>query len=217
MEPTTNDDDPLAIVDQWIAFKDRIDAETYALGRIAFEVIAQGRPPTIRQMVGTLGRSADDIRRAADRLAKMGLLTMAEPGGRITGSFGLTVDETEYQIDMNGHRLFAWCALDAVGIPAALGANATVTAPVAGRRQPLQLRFADGRIHDGNDDDVRVSLPDAHMDAHIRQEVCPNIALYQADAAPRHPGVALLSLDDAVAMGQRMWRDPRQAGGGGGP
>lgn len=49
----------------------------------------------------------------------------ADAGGRtVTGASGLTCLPTARALDLDGHRLHTWCALDAAGIRAALGVDA---------------------------------------------------------------------------------------------
>lgn len=193
------------IVDEWIAFKDGIDAGTYAVGRFAFDAIALGERPTLEDAARSLGRAEDDVRKAADRLQGWGLLTRDEADGRVTGAFGLTVEPTEYRLDLNGRRLHAWCALDAVGIPAALEADAVVEAPVRGSDEAIRLRIEAGRLVDDGGLDVTIALPDVRLEADVRREVCPEIAFHPTSDVPRHPRVAHLALDQALAAGRRMW------------
>lgn len=193
------------IVDEWIAFKDGIDTDTYAVGRFAFEAIARGEEPRLEDAARSLRREAADVREAADRLTGWGLVTLDEAGGRVTGAYGLTVEPTEYRLDLDGLRLHAWCALDAVGIPAALEADAVVEAPVRGSDDMIRLRIEGGRLVDDGGQDVRIALPDVRLEADVRRDVCPEIAFYRAADAPRHPRVAHLDLDEAIAVGHRMW------------
>lgn len=193
------------IVDEWIAFKDGIDADTYAVGRYAFEAISRGEETTLEDAARSLGREAEDVREAAERLAGWGLVTLDEADGRVTGAYGLTVEPTEYRLDLDGRRLHAWCALDAVGIPAALGADAIVDAPIRGSDDTIRLRIEGGRLVDDGGQDIRIALPDVRLDADVRRDVCPEIAFYRAADAPPHPRVAHLALDEAIAVGHRMW------------
>jgi alkylmercury lyase len=65
--------------------------------------------------------------------------------GRVLGSAGLTLAHGPHGLEIGGHAFRTWCAFDALGIPAALVADARVETAccVCGRSIVVELR--DGR------------------------------------------------------------------------
>lgn len=130
---------------------------------------------------------------------RRGLLTVDE-SGLVTGSLGLTVEPTEYRVRLGQRSLYAWCALDAVGIPAALRADAIVE-----WKGGLRVEIKSGRIASARPRNVAISLPDPRLDVSIRKEICPTITFRIDEKEPDHPGVAFLTLDEAADLGRKTW------------
>jgi alkylmercury lyase len=58
-------------------------------------------------------------------LARAGLVEQ-DPTGAITGAHGLTLAPTRHHLVLAGVDLHTWCALDAIGIPAAVDTDAEI-------------------------------------------------------------------------------------------
>lgn len=190
------------IANAWDQLRDSLEPGAHELGRHAFEQISEGRSVTIESAGRDLNRPAEEAQKQATYLVRRGLLTV-DDSGSITGALGLTTEPTQYRLLLNGRALFTWCALDAVGIPAALGADALVQTTIEGR--PFEVRLESGRLLRASRRDVGISLPNPKMDVSIRQSVCPEIRFHLESHAPQHPGVALLSLDEAMDSARRIW------------
>lgn len=202
MNSRTGPEKNARIENAWDQLRDSIEPGAHELGCYAFEQIAEGRSVTIESAGRGLNRPAEEARKQATFLVRRGLLTV-DDSGSIIGALGLTTEPTQYRLLLNGRALFTWCALDAVGIPAALGADAIVQTTIEGR--PFEVRLQRGRLAAASRRDVRISLPDPQMDVSIRQSVCPEIRFHLESHAPQHPGVALLSLDEAMDSARRIW------------
>jgi hypothetical protein len=77
-------------------------------------LINNGRPPRaneLRQLLGEL-----DVDCALQRLGKDDLVVLDAAGQRIVGAYPVTVESTPHRIIMNGHSIYAMCALDAVSV-----------------------------------------------------------------------------------------------------
>lgn len=123
------------------------------------------------------------------------------------GAAGLTLGEGPHGLTIDGHSFRTWCAFDALGIPAALGADATVetTCGVCGRRIEVDLR--DG--HPSGRTSARLWL--SAGGAAMRADFCtPTVLLCsQAHAetwAERHGGHGrALTVADAADLGATDW------------
>ena len=127
----------------------------------------------------------------------------------LVGVHGLAARATPHRIEHAGGTVHTWCALDAIGIPAALVLDATaVTAcPCCGDELRVSLRAG----HPSADPDVRLWLP-AGPCSHLVEDFCRHTNLYCNPAhlasvvPPDQPGQAI-DVAAAAATGRPTWRD----------
>lgn len=129
----------MAAWDQWEA--DRPPAER-ALTRVAFQALIAGKSPTVTALAPVSGFSPAHLTRTLETMVAQGLATV--DGDRITGIGGLSLVPAPHTLEGKGRTYGAWCALDAIGIPAALGGTWTVSSRIAPDDGAVALTFADG-------------------------------------------------------------------------
>lgn len=90
-----------------------------------------------------LGESLEQVEAALADLDRQGLIRRNQRG-EVVGSVGLSVEPSRHQLFIGPTRFWTWCAYDAIGILAALGATGEVhsKSPLTGA--PIDLRFRDG-------------------------------------------------------------------------
>jgi alkylmercury lyase len=129
--------------------------------------------------------------------------------GVVVGVHGLTTRPTAHRIEHAGGMVHTWCALDAIGIPAALAldAAAVTTCPACG----AVLRVS---LHGGvpaADDDKRLWLPGGQC-THLVEDFCRHANLYctadhvASKIAPGTPGWAV-TVTEAAGIGRVEWAD----------
>jgi hypothetical protein len=121
-------------------------------------IVAQGRPPAFAEVADRLGMRPDAVKAAYERLhARHALflqpgsheIRMAHPFSGVPTAFRVTAGRVQY---------WANCAWDALGIPAALHADAHIDAETGGDRKSVQLKVEAGRVA-GWDGLVHFPLP----------------------------------------------------------
>ncbi len=125
--------------DQWE--RDRLPAER-ALTQAAFRALLTGQTPTVGELAPIGAFSADTLLATLETMVDQGLATV--DGDQITGIGGLSLVPAPHALQWNGRPYWTWCALDAVGIPAALGKSATVSSRIVPKGDAVTLRFEDG-------------------------------------------------------------------------
>jgi len=126
------------------AFLASFSPEETTIMRHAFRAILEGAPAAIADLGAASGLPGPVAEGAVRRLLERGTLVMED--GRITGSRGLSLTETPHRLVLAGRPRYAFCAVDAVGIPVALGVEATVDSRCHHCRRPLHLEIRDGAI-----------------------------------------------------------------------
>lgn len=112
--------DPLAEAKKWAgAFHALLSA------------LADGRPATIGELARAAGQTPEETEAALRAISDVEW----DAEGRVTG-FGMTLNPTPHQVETGGHRLYAWCAADALGgcLPSAGPSRSPHVAPRPGRR-----------------------------------------------------------------------------------
>jgi hypothetical protein len=129
--------------------------------------------------------------------------------GFLVGVHGLVARTTTHRIEHAGGTVHTWCALDAIGIPAALLLDATaITAcPCCGVELRVPVRAGDPSA----EPDVRLWLPSGPC-SHLVEDFCRHANLYCStthltSVVPRdQPGQAI-DVAAAAAIGRATWRD----------
>lgn len=125
--------------DQWEAARPPGER---ALTRAAFRVFVEGHTPTVAELAPVGGFSRGTLTVTLQTMVAQGLATVE--GDRITGIGGLSLVPAPHALQWKGRTYWTWCALDAIGIPAALGGSATVVSWVTPAGDAITLAFADG-------------------------------------------------------------------------
>ena len=114
----------------------------------AFALLLTGREPIDTSELGTAtGASIATLEAILDELASAGWIDRDQgcEGGRVTGSAGLSLTIGPHRLTMDGATYRTWCAYDAIGIPAALHADAIVETDCAVRGRPITLEMSRGQ------------------------------------------------------------------------
>lgn len=133
--------------------------------RLLLTALAEGRPATVAELAAAAGQDAGEV--AALLHAVPGVEWDAE--GRVTGA-GMTLNHTPHQVEVDGHRLYAWCAPDALGMLPAIGRTVRISSACPATGQTITVTADPGGVRDvqppaavvsalitGDPDDVRGS------------------------------------------------------------
>jgi len=168
--------------------------------------LAKGRPVSQTTLAMTLGCPAERVAAALEQA------TSAEydHDGNIVG-YGLTLGETSHALEINGRRLYAWCAFDTLMFPALIGQTARVSSHCAATGTPVSLTVAPNELRDVEPADAAVSLILPQAAADIRQSFCRHVHFFASvltaeDWASKHKGVEVVSVQDAFGLGRELAR-----------
>ncbi len=135
-------------VEEIAQFLASFSPEEVAVSRRAFHQILDGTPALVAELPTALGLPPLAVDAALARLTERGTVAVVAEPDRIVGVRGLSLVETDHRLTVDGHRLHAWCAVDAVGIPAALRADARVESRCHHCRAPLSVELRGGAVVD---------------------------------------------------------------------
>ena len=168
------------------------------LARSLLRELAKGRPVSISTV----------DQRAADIVARWPNVEF-DSEGRVVALSGLSLTPTAHRFTVGDRRLYTWCAWDTLFLPAILGQHASVRSrcPITGT--DVRLTVAPNGIVDVDQPAPRVSFPPptTTATADITGTFCCHVHFLAGAAAAdqwliRHPGGAVLELDDAYELGR---------------
>jgi hypothetical protein len=112
------------------------DTPGAALSRAAFMAILDSRAPLLSDLTRATDASPDEV----DRLIGRGL--MLDDTGHVVAAHGLSlVPARQHRLTMRDRQFWTWCAIDVVGIPAGLAADAVAEATCHLCGTPVRLEF----------------------------------------------------------------------------
>lgn len=118
------------------------EVRLYVFGQAA-ETGRVRQPPEIAQ---ALGRSPAEVHDAVKRLADGKVLILAPNDGHIWAANPFCAVPSGFRVEARGKTYWGICIWDALGIAAALGADAVIRAPCGDCGDPLTLEVRDGGL-----------------------------------------------------------------------
>lgn len=120
--------------------QDPVEARLLGAG---FRALLAGRSVAAPELAAGSGLPAAEVRERLAGLAAQGLVEL-DDRGTIVGCKGLSLRPTSHRLQLGGRDFYTWCAVDAIGIPAALEADARIESRCAGCGRPLGIDVAGG-------------------------------------------------------------------------
>jgi hypothetical protein len=178
-----------------------------AVGRIAvagFRALWSGRSVILAEL---LASDAAGLTEAADHLRAGGRLEVSDDG-HIVGVHGLTRRSTGHRIEHDGGIVNTWCALDAIGIPAALAidARALTQCPTCGAALAVTLTRGEPQALPG----AVLWYPEVRCD-HLVDDFCAGANLFcSLDHLERwvvdRPGAGtVMTIVEVAELGKEAW------------
>jgi hypothetical protein len=121
--------------------------ETKVLGSIFRFILEFGKSPTLEHLRLSLGKFDKEIIRVLDELEKKDLLLRKKTTQDLACVYPVSLKPTEHRVFLeNGSRLFAMCAVDALGMPIVFNKNARVISRCEECRSEMVFEIKNGEI-----------------------------------------------------------------------
>jgi alkylmercury lyase len=156
------------------------------------------------------GLPRDEIEAATKQLRDAGALEL-DPQGRMVGAHGLTERRTDHTIVARERTWHTWCALDAIGIPVALGIDAEVHTRCRTCGSTVELTVRSGSTSEASD--IVLWRPGGSC-SKVMEDFCATANLFcsaehlerwRADAG--NPPGQVLTIYKAAEEGRHVWSD----------
>ena len=193
-------------------------AETVRRIAIAgFHALWEGRTPMVRELGGGGDRATLD--EAVAHLQAGGRIEIASDG-HLLAVHGLTRRPTRHRIEHRGGSVNTWCALDAIGIPAAheIDARAITTCPSCNRELVVTL-VAGGPVPLAGSSAVLWYPETTSAWDHLVDQFCSDANLFcnldhlQDRMGHETASGAIMTVDEVAEIGLEAWADVSTIGG----
>jgi alkylmercury lyase len=198
-------------------------ADDQWLARTLFQLLSKGEPVEDARLAGAVGRPTEEVSATLEGPAFAPLL-YRDDAGRIVGFSGLGLSElgeTVHRLHVDGHELYAWCAGDALFLPATLERKVRVESrcPVTGERISLIISAEGYSEVDPPEAVMSMLTPEEVADRLGRGEdvirsLCHFLFFFASVEAARewtseHPGTVTFPIEEGFELGRRwiahMW------------
>ena len=169
--------------------------------------LAQGTPAPAEEVAESAGETMGLV----ERLLGWWPGVFRDDRGDVVGFWGLTIGKLvpTHAIEVQGRRLFAWCAWDTLFLPGILGAEARVESACPVTEETISLLVRPDGVAETSHPQAVVSflVPSTAFDADVIQSFCHFVHFFASREAgeawsAEHPGTFLLSLEDAFELGR---------------
>jgi len=147
--------------------------------RAAFRALLEGDPAGREDLATSTGQSPEAVDRALVSLARQGRVAV-DGAGVVVAAGGLSLIATRHRLRLGQRTFHTWCAIDAIGIPAALGSDAVAETACPHCGRDLAIGIRDGATVR---DPGHVAWDPAVACSNVMEEYCPEANLF---CSPEH-------------------------------
>ena len=170
-------------------------------------LLLDGEPVSAERFASSAGIPGEEAREVFVRLRSWG--AEFDTQGNVVGA-GLTLVPTPHRYEVDGHRFYTWCALDAIVFPLVFGHTATIASPDPVSGETIRLTIGAQKVVRVEPDSAVVSSRSAGFATEdVRSSICQYGHFFAScDTASAyaalHRGVslAILAPEEAFRIGQ---------------
>ncbi len=124
--------------------------------------VEESRPPTPPEIARSLGAETSTVESALRRLADAHALVLAPGTSYVWMANPFSAIPTSFPVRARGRDYWGNCIWDALGIPACLGADASIRSDCPDCAEPLALDVRDGELDPPAEGVIHFAVPAAH-------------------------------------------------------
>lgn len=141
----TNGDRPVDLADLAAAIRaarQRFDLEEQHVALALYRQLAEGSPVSVAALAERCGLPAGRTAELLDRWPEV----FRDGDGRVIAFGGLSLAGTKHAFDVDGQRLYTWCAWDSLFLPELIGRTAEVVSECPATGDPVELTVTPHRL-----------------------------------------------------------------------
>ncbi len=183
----------------------KLGGEQKRVALAIYNLLAEGRPVAPVRVGSELGLSEDRI----EEIVASWPGVFRDDETCIVGFWGLALPEMPHALEVDGRRLFGWCAWDTLFLPGLLRVTARVESTCPVTKETISLVVGPDGVDEVSPEGAVVSflLPDRPFDSDIVQSFCHFVHFFVSEEAgsrwvSEHEGTFLLSVEEAFELGR---------------
>ena len=178
--------------------------------QILHSLAGNGRPPTEAELTAVLG--AGNLKVGLQRLGSDDLVVLDARGQMPLGAYPITTEQTPHRISINGHHIYAMCALDAVAVAPMFSTEVKIESSCHLTQAPIVIHMRNSEVLEVlPGPDVTIGVRWQTPSAVAAHSMCLQMVfLRDRDTAGiwqqgDRDAVSLFSLPEAVAFGKAFF------------
>ena len=207
------------IIDLWKGSKEAdYSPESAVFLKIILRALSNGKPISSDYIAKTMGVSHETAVETFVNLQKSG--ADFDDDGDLTG-LTLTLLSTPHELHVNGNKLYAWCALDALFLPGLIEKNAEIVSTCPATGIEIRLTLSPESLLSVEPEGVVLSIVVPGYSAACQSDheggaqgpVCSSMHFFNSRKSAEtwligQPDVAILTLEEAWQLAQEVWVKP---------
>ncbi len=173
-------------------------------------LVKNGHPPSREELIQRLG--PDNVETGLQRLGADDLIVLDADGKNPVGAYPVTIEKTPHKITINGHTIYAMCALDAVSVAPMFDTEVHIDSCCRVSNTPISIRIQGSKILNAQPNDditvgIRWQMP-AGVAAHsmcMEMVFLENRPTAEAWQNSNTESISLFTLAEAVDFGKRFF------------
>jgi alkylmercury lyase len=182
-----------------------VPPERQRIALAIYRLLAEGDPLPPTAAAARLGVTDGEL----DQAMTTWPAALRDERGRLVGYGGLSLSETAHRFEVDGRRLYTWCAWDTLFLPELLDTGAHVRSHCAATGEPIELAVSAAGVERVAPAATVVSMivPREPFGADVVDTFCCHVRFFQSEDAAQpwlkeHDGGFVLTVADAFELGR---------------
>lgn len=191
-------------------YEELFSGELRELMPMITQELAKGKPVTVSQLATRAKMTAKHMQAFLDKMP-----SEWDDQKRLVG-FGLTLNETPYGYEVNGHKMWTACAGDSLLFPMIIGKPGRLTSPCFVTNEPIAIDLTPETLESITPNSAVISIVSPHVDdfTKVRGLICDHQHFFKNAAVTEgwhkeHPGAVIMPVAEAYKLYQevamRIW------------
>ena len=180
---------------------------------IAIQLLSKGEPVSPDQLAKAWGLPIEHVQSIFEQASALGTLQLDESGNMVGTAISLVPSNHKFKID--GKKLYAWCAYDAIYAPGVIGKNAIIDSVDPISNGTIRIKVSPEGVTESEPKEIFATVVGMDADARGGAESprCNQMYFFASEEnaskwAADHPGVAIMTVDQLFNVAKEFQIEP---------
>jgi len=185
---------------------------------VALQFLSKGEPVSPESLVEAWGMPIENVHAIFEQASALGTLQLDDSGNMVGTAISLVPSSHKFQID--GKKLYAWCAYDAIYAPGVIGKNAIIDSVDPISNELIRIKVSPEGVTESEPKEIFATVVGMEADARGGAESprCNQMQFFVSEEnasrwATDHSGVSIMTVDQLFDVAREFQIEPaRQMG-----